>query len=75
MKPTHLLRILLAGLALALVGCGPKTKSVAPAAPTEATTPGDAVAGNRVYDRVCIVCHQANGAGVPGAVPPLAGTG
>lgn len=60
-------------LSLALTACGP-AKDTGAAAPAEATTPGDAVAGQRVYERVCIVCHQANGAGVPGAFPPLAGS-
>jgi len=31
-------------------------------------------AGEKVYARVCLSCHQANGAGVPGAFPPLAGS-
>ena len=30
-------------------------------------------AGKRVYNN-CIACHQANGMGVPGAFPPLAGS-
>ncbi len=28
--------------------------------------------GAAIYSRVCAACHQANGAGVPGAFPPLA---
>lgn len=28
-------------------------------------------AGKKVYDQYCIVCHQADGAGVPNAFPPL----
>ena len=31
--------------------------------------------GEVVYDRVCKACHQANGQGMPGAFPPLAGAG
>ena len=30
--------------------------------------------GERVYQTVCITCHQATGQGVPGAFPPLAGS-
>lgn len=30
--------------------------------------------GKRVFSRTCITCHQANGMGVPGAFPPLAGS-
>ncbi len=30
--------------------------------------------GKRVYTNVCMACHQANGLGVPGAFPPLAGS-
>ncbi len=31
--------------------------------------------GEVVYGQVCSACHQANGQGVPGAFPPLAGAG
>ena len=31
--------------------------------------------GEVVYGQVCVACHQANGEGVPGAFPPLAGAG
>ncbi len=37
-------------------GCGP--------------TPGQ-IAGQDVFARYCALCHQADGAGVPGAFPPL----
>jgi nitrite reductase (NO-forming) len=30
--------------------------------------------GRRVYGRTCIACHQANGQGIPGTFPPLAGS-
>ena len=32
----------------------------------------DANKGKSVYSKTCIACHQANGAGIPGAFPPLA---
>lgn len=28
--------------------------------------------GKSVYNKVCMSCHQINGAGIPGAFPPLA---
>ncbi len=27
--------------------------------------------GEKIYMEKCIVCHQANGEGIPGAFPPL----
>ncbi len=32
------------------------------------------VAGRRLFTQNCATCHQANGQGVPGAFPPLAGS-
>ena len=29
--------------------------------------------GQKTYEAYCIACHQANGAGIPAAFPPLAG--
>ncbi len=31
--------------------------------------------GEDVYGRVCVACHQADGKGLPGSFPPLAGSG
>ena len=31
-------------------------------------------AGESVYQTVCLACHQADGKGLPGAFPPLAGS-
>ncbi len=31
-------------------------------------------AGKKVYDQYCLVCHQADGQGVPNAFPPLTQT-
>jgi len=36
--------------------------------------PGDRDAGKRIFLRVCFVCHQPTGLGVPGVFPPLAGS-
>ena len=41
--------------------------------PAAAATP--AVAGAQVYLSYCAACHQVDGKGVPGAIPPLAGNG
>jgi mono/diheme cytochrome c family protein len=41
--------------------------------PKEATT-ADGAAGGGPYQRVCQACHQADGNGLPGAFPPLAGS-
>lgn len=48
---------------------------LAPGASAPASTPAQATAsanGAAVYNN-CIGCHQASGAGIPGAFPPLAG--
>jgi mono/diheme cytochrome c family protein len=50
-------------LAMAMLGLA------AAAAPAEAQADGA-----KVYATVCSSCHQANGQGVPGAFPPLAGS-
>jgi mono/diheme cytochrome c family protein len=51
----------------------------AAAAPKVDTTKVDKASlmahGEKVYGQVCAACHQANGQGVPGAFPPLAGAG
>ncbi len=39
-----------------------------------AQQPAAAPAGQAVFSRTCITCHQANGRGLPGAFPPLAGS-
>lgn len=33
---------------------------------------GDAGKGEKLYGTHCVACHQATGAGIPGAFPPLA---
>lgn len=41
--------------------------------PPRASTPEERVAfGERVYAQNCVACHQAEGQGIPGAIPPLA---
>lgn len=39
-----------------------------------AAAPDPMVVGKRVYSQNCAVCHQANGEGVAGQFPPLAGS-
>jgi mono/diheme cytochrome c family protein len=34
----------------------------------------DSVDGKKLYDMKCLVCHQADGKGIPGLFPPLAGS-
>jgi mono/diheme cytochrome c family protein len=50
---------------------GPQT----PAAPSSraAATPDEITHGRTVYNRACVMCHGANGAGIPGGPPRLAG--
>lgn len=43
--------------------------------PVRASTTEERVAfGRQVYAASCLACHQANGQGIPGAFPPLAGS-
>lgn len=53
--------------------------AAAPAAPKFDTTKTDQAslmaAGKEVYGSVCAACHQAEGQGMPGQFPPLAGSG
>jgi nitrite reductase (NO-forming) len=55
---------------------GPNLAAVAYAAQTSAAgklTPEDQIkAGQALFAGTCSVCHQANGAGMPGVFPPLA---
>ncbi|MGB7123081.1 MAG: cytochrome c, partial [Bradyrhizobium sp.] len=50
------------------------TALLAAVLPAQAQTgAGSTDAGSRVYVANCVACHQAGGAGVAGAFPPLAG--
>jgi len=61
--------------ALFAAGCvGSDRAPAASAAPAAAATPGDAIAGEAVYFRICVVCHQVTGLGLPPAFPPLDGS-
>jgi mono/diheme cytochrome c family protein len=48
-----------------------ETAAIAPKRPEK----GAKVSGKEVFANICAACHQANGQGVPGAFPPLAGSG
>lgn len=39
-----------------------------------AGAPVAAIDGGEIFQGKCVACHQANGAGVPGVFPPLAGS-
>ena len=59
-------------------GCGATEESVS-VAPTQMSSAGSentasSRSGAEVYQEVCINCHLANGEGVSGAFPPLAGS-
>ncbi len=62
-------------MVLVLAACGGEKAPAADtaAAPVDATV-AMADAGAEKYAQVCAVCHQANGLGVEGNFPPLAGS-
>jgi mono/diheme cytochrome c family protein len=62
-------------LAVAIAGCAKGSNSSAAASASAAAikNPASASDGAAVYLANCASCHQANGEGVPGAFPPLAG--
>ena len=39
-----------------------------------AASPAQVAAGKTVFETACMACHQADGKGLPGAFPPLAGS-
>lgn len=62
-------------LCWAAVGCAKSSQnaSSASASAAAANNPASASDGAVVYNANCSSCHQADGKGVPGAFPPLAG--
>ncbi len=69
-------------LAASLLGCQKEASETPPSAGTEESggaastaegTMGDATAGKALFEANCSTCHGANGEGVPGTFPPLAG--
>lgn len=79
MKIKNLLLSLVIGTSLVPIiqGCGgsAEPKKEASAAITEEVKPAASAnpyaEGEKIYNAKCIVCHQANGEGIPGAFPPL----
>ena len=74
MKTTALATPIL--LILALAACGQSSSSgaagtAASSAPSSQTA--SASDGAKIFDTNCSSCHGANGQGIPGAIPPLAG--
>jgi mono/diheme cytochrome c family protein len=64
------------GAGLDPLGVPPPTKKAGPGGPaggpTEELSPHDR--GKKIFSANCQTCHQANGLGVPGQYPPLAGS-
>lgn len=38
---------------------------------TQGVSPQKVLSGNELYAKYCLSCHQADGSGVPGMIPPL----
>ena len=49
-------------------------RCIRPKWPEQPASPRRPKAGESVYQTVCLACHQADGKGLPGAFPPLAGS-
>jgi len=64
--------VLIAASSIVMQACGGSSETKKEAK-TEATTASanPFAAGEKIYMAKCIVCHQANGEGIPGAFPPL----
>lgn len=62
-------------LALVFTGCakGSQSTAAASASAAAAANPASASDGGAVYLANCSSCHQADGKGIAGAFPPLAG--
>lgn len=63
-------------LAATIMACGGAgdQKAADTATIQTAATATTASAGEQLYQQRCITCHQANGEGIPGTYPPLAGS-
>lgn len=70
-----LITYLLSLISVALVSCvGNPGNSSQPTATLVTTTNTPYEGGRKIYQTTCGVCHQADGKGMPGAFPPLAGS-
>ncbi|HTB31009.1 MAG TPA: cytochrome c [Bacteroidia bacterium] len=75
--PLRLLLItyLLSLISVSLISCGDNANNSSQTSATTVSAPKDNSpysAGKTVYQKTCIVCHQADGNGTPGIYPPLA---
>jgi nitrite reductase (NO-forming) len=78
-KPFFIYIYLVLFTSLLILSCGPNTSAEGDETTdnalgqlnVEAVTP-DLGAGSQIYKTKCMVCHQENGAGIPGIFPPLA---
>lgn len=52
----------------------PVPQAVAASTNVASSSAPDTSAGQKVYNTVCIACHQPTGQGLPGMFPPLAGS-
>lgn len=52
----------------------PKAEEKPAATPAPAAAASTGRTGEQVYTQVCVTCHQANGEGMTGVYPPLAGS-
>ena len=70
--------VLMLGLLFACGEEAPKKEvakaEVKEAAPAATPAPAAARTGEQVFQQVCVTCHQANGQGMAGVYPPLAGS-
>ena len=64
--------LLLCPFTLVLAQTKPKAKAAA--TPVSADTKASITRGEAVYKQYCLVCHQADGGGVPNMNPPLINT-
>lgn len=69
MKPFH--GLIVGGLLLAALTAATAAQAAGP--PVISPARQDATAGAAVFQANCAACHQSDGAGIPGAFPPLAG--
>lgn len=78
-RPAHAKRFSWRASAVLLVagsvacGGGEKAPGSDTAAQPVAAAPAAASSGEQLFQR-CVTCHQANGQGLPGSFPPLAGS-
>lgn len=73
-RPHLMPGFLLAATMMACGGAGDQKAADTTPAATPAATATTASAGEQLFQQRCLSCHQANGEGIPGTYPPLAGS-